>query len=997
MVVTTAASTTTRVRHGESGMALVIVMLVMMLGMGLMAGMFAAVSSDARTNSFDKDQSQAYAAAHAGLEKLTATLGRLFDNDPSPNAAQINALTATPPVISGIEYTSAGGGTGYTVTFTPDPCTCPNAGNPLPDANSNITTGPYEGLRGIITPYTIQVTAKTTGGAEVRLRRQIQTVAIPVFQFGVFGERSVSFHAGANFDFGGRVHTNANLYLAAGTGFTATFRDRLTAVGQVIRQTLENGNAVTNSGHTGNVSLPVVVGSTFRNMAATEGSVTGGLGSAAWAGWQNLSTTTYNLNIRNTMTGARALNLPLVSQGAQPIDLIRRPLINSNEDAVSPQIFRQRFYSQASLRILLSDRASDITSLPGVTADAPVALTGNWINPAEAPAGYVVGAGRTPLARAIGASSTTISGAASSYAAPYHQLNVTAVPAAMQMPVLTVAGVGNVTCGGKTASTFIRCNVTAAIAAGAAITVVTQGGNTVSTTSTGAVGIGAAQTITTPANGTLPFSHGFAWINDRTSNVPYPMTCEGYDTGSAPQRLTNCRILGITVAQTTAGRVISTYSDAPANTSLLGGFIKIEKQNAGGAWTDVTNEILGLGFAAPNQEGTLCADPTPDAVIRLQRLRDNGGACSYAGSTDSRDYWPNALFDAREGSFRDLATTAPATMGGLMNYVTLDVGNLKRWLNGTIGTTGAQAWDNNGYIVYFSDRRGNHNDGVANSPETGEYGNEDSINSGAGAASSAANGALDGGEDRNEDNVLQTYGATPSALALYGGTAPFNNTATPLTNITNHPEARVNRQVLFRRALKITNGGINAGVNNLPDTGLTIATENGAYVQGNYNAMPTDANAEPNRPASIIADAVTILSNNWLDVRSFTSPNDYTGRDATTTGYRFAVIAGKSIPFAKPAWAALGNWGTDGGIHNFMRMLEDWTGQTANYRGSIVSLYTARQMIGMFKNNANTYFQPTRNFAFDTDFLQPQLLPPGTPMFRDVNTLQFRQILRPNQ
>jgi len=27
----------------------------------------------------------------------------------------------------------------------------------------------------------------------------------------------------------------------------------------------------------------------------------------------------------------------------------------------------------------------------------------------------------------------------------------------------------------------------------------------------------------------------------------------------------------------------------------------------------------------------------------------------------------------------------------------------------------------------------------------------------------------------------------------------------------------------------------------------------------------------------------------------------------------------------------------------------------------------------------------------------PALLPPGTPMFRDVNTLTFRQILRPTQ
>ena len=43
------------------------------------------------------------------------------------------------------------------------------------------------------------------------------------------------------------------------------------------------------------------------------------------------------------------------------------------------------------------------------------------------------------------------------------------------------------------------------------------------------------------------------------------------------------------------------------------------------------------------------------------------------------------------------------------------------------------------------------------------------------------------------------------------------------------------------------------------------------------------------------------------------------------------------------------------------------------------------------------YQAPTRAYNFDTDFLLPAPLPPGTPMFRDVNTLTFRQLLRPTQ
>ena len=74
-------------------------------------------------------------------------------------------------------------------------------------------------------------------------------------------------------------------------------------------------------------------------------------------------------------------------------------------------------------------------------------------------------------------------------------------------------------------------------------------------------------------------------------------------------------------------------------------------------------------------------------------------------------------------------------------------------------------------------------------------------------------------------------------------------------------------------------------------------------MQGNYNATSANVEAEPNRPAAIIGDAITILSNNWSDANSFNNPNDMAARDATDTGYRFAMIAGKSMAFPKPGWA----------------------------------------------------------------------------------------------
>ena len=992
-------------RSDESGIALLTVLLICMLASALMAGMFAAVSSDQRSLGFDRDQSQAYSAAHAGLEKLTTQLAQLFVTDFSPNATQITNASAVAPTIAGFNFVAPGGGSGYAVSFNADTCTCPNAGNPVPSASNDITTGPFAGFKGIITPYTLTVTARSTGGgSEVRLRREVQTVAVPVFQFGVFGEKSLSFHAGNDMEFAGRVHTNGHLFLAAGSGAEVIFRDKLTAVGQIVRSELENTNPITASGHTGTVTIPTVIGSTYRSLSASEGSVTGGPGSSTVSGWKNLSEATYNTNIRNTLTGAKRLDLPLVSQGAQPIDLIKRPLINSNENTANSVVFLQRYFAQASLRILISDRATDLTGLPTITGGAPVALDGTWAPPANMP----------PVALSIGAapSAVTISSTGGTGSSGTGTITLPSIPNWLRMggvasPTFTIGTSTVSACQSMTATTIVGCTV-----AGAATPLNTNFNVTIASgeTLTFRTGTGGSASTGTNRTITLVSTQNLAWgtrLLYSGNNVP--LSCTGYNIGT--NQLNGCYW---TTAPT---GTLTTNALSSSGQSLLGGFIKIEKQNSGGVWTDVTAEILNLGFSGPNQEGTStpCADPTPDAVIRMQRLRDGArptAACGYAPTIMASDYWPNVLFDAREATYRDVATNAQMTMGGVMNYVMIDVGNLKRWLSGAIGTTGAQAWNNNGYIVYFSDRRGNHNDAAPGgaSPETGEYGNEDSVNSAAGAASDAPNGVLEGGEDRNPiDNdpmyvpVLETYGALPSAVAgivpagAPAGNVPFGTATTPRTNIPVPAQARINKQVLFRRALKLANGGINSGVNNLPDAGLTIASENGVYVQGNYNATSTNVLATPNRPAAVIADSIVILSNSWSDVKSLNSPNDRSARDATDTGYRFAMVAGKSIPFAKPGWATLGNWGTDGGVHNFMRMLEDWGSATTYYRGSMVSLYTARQFIGMFKNNTNVYLQGNRDFSFDTDFLDPFKLPPGTPMFRDVNTLRFRQILRPNQ
>jgi hypothetical protein len=67
------------------------------------------------------------------------------------------------------------------------------------------------------------------------------------------------------------------------------------------------------------------------------------------------------------------------------------------------------------------------------------------------------------------------------------------------------------------------------------------------------------------------------------------------------------------------------------------------------------------------------------------------------------------------------------------------------------------------------------------------------------------------------------------------------------------------------------------------------------------------------------------------------------------------------------------------------------------YRGSIIGLFHNRQATGTFKCYTNVYSPPTRGYNFDVEFLTPALLPPRTPMFRDVNITGFSRLLMPNQ
>ena len=217
-----------------------------------------------------------------------------------------------------------------------------------------------------------------------------------------------------------------------------------------------------------------------------------------------------------------------------------------------------------------------------------------------------------------------------------------------------------------------------------------------------------------------------------------------------------------------------------------------------------------------------------------------------------------------------------------------------------------------------------------------------------------------------------------TAALTAGGVTGFNNTlyindTTPVTSTNPEP-----------KALRLAKGGV------LPPNGLTVASENAVYVQGDYNTGTTiDPNAVPSnsggnsgnadsptvngytrKPAAVIADAVMLLSNNWSDTNA---NKTLSSRVASHTTYNMAIMAGFMPSGYQPSVGA--QYGYSGGAINFPRFLEDWSGQSCTYYGSMVELFQSKTFTGEWDTGV-IYRPPFRQFNFDTNF--KTVPPPGS-------------------
>jgi hypothetical protein len=187
--------------------------------------------------------------------------------------------------------------------------------------------------------------------------------------------------------------------------------------------------------------------------------------------------------------------------------------------------------------------------------------------------------------------------------------------------------------------------------------------------------------------------------------------------------------------------------------------------------------------------------------------------------------------------------------------------------------------------------------------------------------------------------------------------------------------------------------------------GLTIVTNGPMYVLGDVNTSslvpgPPLAPGVPRMnnatgtwiPVLLAGDAVTLLSTAWRDhigdrafgvapvqIGTCSDPTKPGSTIASPTTVVAAILAGQV-----ESGATYG-----GGINNFPRFLECWTGVENRIIGSLVIGF--RSVFQRSRFHLLAYRPPNRLWSFDTNFANPAQQPPGTPLFDVQSTRRWKR------
>jgi hypothetical protein len=984
-----------RKKHREKGAALAMAIIVVAILAVVALTALTFSSTEVRIAGSDLQRTQTFYATEAAMEKMTNDFSNLFRRKMNPTRSDLDIIEdAPPPALATEGFTFA-----QTLEEDTDRLNELRAIQGLPSnvyPRVNISDGPYAGLYSSVIPYKMtSIGSRTATRTEVKLEREFNNYLVPLFQFGMFSNEDIEIHPGPLMTFNGRIHTNGNLYALRNTKFL----NRITVAGEFVRDATRGGepndtvgnqnvwlevNGINVQSQLGSGSVKsgggTVGGPNFNNSnPGQRGYYPGSPNGVANNLWESESVrppangtpNRFGGQVLTNTTGATSLKLPLELAGNSAAELIKRALPSDGEI-----LSTSRYHNKSQIRILLDgqDDGSGAANVAGIPAGKGVQLR-DFVP-------SVLNGGENVLKNISNAG--TISGL------PVIQKK----PGGGTQNAITVRGV-------KSAGETVSGNYIppgSGIRGRILIEIVKPDGTTV----------------------------------DVTQAILSMGMTEGEPNGIVYLQ----RPLWAGFVQGSRDRTGGSFD--------LVSLTRSSQLTSGGCMTVADGEIVDPAALYYANRGFIDTD--------LTGANEDGGTCVRESSPVGLHNMivPINVYNVREGWVRSTLSEYDVYERGMTSVVEINMRNLSRWLDGVYDSNllsgtpavSANVKGDEGYVVYVSDRRGDQknseflSDGTSYASTNGIVDNEDIY---------GPNGRLDEGEDVVDFGW--NSGGTSKKGSLQKDTRELPDAGTicctptsgaPATDATRMSRAQTvlrwfNSSNYFRRAVRLFDGetlstSVAAGKLS-PTKGITVSSENMVYVWGNFNTtgitgIPTGGSTlndggftGPQVPASIVCDAFFPLSKTWFDALSALYPEGASNaRNLSGEAYRMAddalpstsqgtsvragVIAGTNISSmtATPGRDATG-LRRNGGIINYPRFLEIWNlnGLTNawSYSGSFIPLFHSTQALSQWENDtAVIYMPPRRNWSFDSTFLTPNRLPPGTPFFQYIQATGFRQNLR---
>ncbi|MBN2289655.1 MAG: pilus assembly PilX N-terminal domain-containing protein [Candidatus Glassbacteria bacterium] len=202
----------------ERGMALITMLLLLSALSLLAAGAVVITNIDLRMAGNYYQNSRAFYAAEAGVEKALSDIQSILDGQGTITDKDLAEILQ--PELRGFSFDE------YKIERSDSSFV------------RNIDSGPYLGMVGLYQP--IDITSKVVGPGNSRysIMVAVNGIQIPIFQFGVFYNDSLEIHNGAQMDMIGRVHTNSDFF--PGTTSITYFHRNITVAGDLYRMRIYN-------------------------------------------------------------------------------------------------------------------------------------------------------------------------------------------------------------------------------------------------------------------------------------------------------------------------------------------------------------------------------------------------------------------------------------------------------------------------------------------------------------------------------------------------------------------------------------------------------------------------------------------------------------------------------------------------------------------------------------------------------------------------------------